>query len=830
MPEREDQHAERAEPQPPGDATHESTASAPALPPPARVSPSASAASSEGPPSNIHSVTPRSAEAHTDESTSSAEKAGARAFWAAQHRFDALLEQYRQEHSSSPVDDPPSCHRPKTRVDARDRGIFMLRDGALGQLGNSAAASATEAPRTAPANAEAVETVAPEAGHSTIWLLPFEHITSVRKSSYWYVDNAVDVSATAVLCSSLNGPRTEPTRSAAGSADETAMVTVRFAAFSGVDRDAAYRILMKQWMARLSLMALEGRLPESIKASHRDKPDMSSAEAAAETSPSHRESRAAPDASSGSPVTTVTTETNHHETPNANSPEHPVAYDMDAGECELEIPLTGRDAASDLGSLAFQLLLADASSLPRQMHARMAHTDVCLPAWQALSTAKASEPKDKNATALTPATGWHRVISYQATVRRGPLTFTGHCIEVHRFYRSAADSNAECWRHEVLITTRELPACDAFRVHQQMQWQLRRDPNRRIAAGGRRPGARSAARGRRLHRGGGASTARPGHSAVGVAGGVDCRDRFPVRILVGATAICRPTMKRPARSRRRRRPVHALNFSPAPTAATVPRAFRRRARPDSRRGSAPGRDTGRGRARRGCVAATARAGRRRRVNRPAPPPTPVDRRRPPTACPPCCAAYAARRRPGGSAGAARRARRIRSPPVRWTDGCNAPCPAERRYAAAPAPPPDAQRHQSRADLAMRASTRTTRRNGAAASARGGRSGRAAGPTPRPAKCDRCTVCWWQSGWRTTAAAAALVAVATGRLVVSSTTWAAAPVATRAPAPRPGAGDSARTLVQLRSSHRPTGRSAMAARRSGLPGHARAPRHRCGWRR
>ncbi|KAK4535118.1 hypothetical protein CDCA_CDCA03G1143 [Cyanidium caldarium] len=517
MPEREDQHAERAEPQPPGDATHESTASAPALPPPARVSPSASAASSEGPPSNIHSVTPRSAEAHTDESTSSAEKASARAFWAAQHRFDALLEQYRQEHSSSPVDDPPVV--PPSQ-DALVRSIpcsierrYLLHQGWMhvteaylcfetarsgssyfftaatgvspasllsrSLKGNSAAASATEAPRTAPANAEAVETVAPEAGHSTIWLLPFEHITSVRKSSYWYVDNAVDVSATAVLCSSLNGPRTEPTRSAAGSADETAMVTVRFAAFSGVDRDAAYRILMKQWMARLSLMALEGRLPESIKASHRDKPDMSSAEAAAETSPSHRESRAAPDASSGSPVTTVTTETNHHETPNANSPEHPVAYDMDAGECELEIPLTGRDAASDLGSLAFQLLLADASSLPRQMHARMAHTDVCLPAWQALSTAKASEPKDKNATALTPATGWHRVISYQATVRRGPLTFTGHCIEVHRLYRSAADSNAECWRHEVLITTRELPACDAFRVHQQMQWQLRRDPNRR---------------------------------------------------------------------------------------------------------------------------------------------------------------------------------------------------------------------------------------------------------------------------------------------------------------------------------------------------------------
>ncbi|KAK4530258.1 hypothetical protein CCYA_CCYA03G1115 [Cyanidiococcus yangmingshanensis] len=342
-----------------------------------------------------------------------------------------------------------------------------------------------------------------ETGSATLWLVPFEAVTSVRKSSYLYLESALEVSTAFGLCNHTRYGGVFWTRP---QSTPPAVKFLRFAAFSEPNRDAAYQYVMKAWMARLSLLALEGRLPLSIQDPGKQHPSAVSARPSGKSS-SHTGIGAAngPEVPSDRTATSVDTPSPsgsaemsrgssrdwlksmepspdiqvNGATPRESSAPVTVdiAYDIEAGQMFLEIPAfvwSAEQSTDAPEERVFEMFFADSSPLPRQLNEQLGHSELQMSTWQRLDAT--SDSTGGVAACVVPR---YRTISYQVTVRRGLLSFTGHCTESQSFLRTPAALRDHAFPHsamyEISVLTRDMPSSDTFLVRQRIFFDLSPD-------------------------------------------------------------------------------------------------------------------------------------------------------------------------------------------------------------------------------------------------------------------------------------------------------------------------------------------------------------------
>jgi hypothetical protein len=335
-----------------------------------------------------------------------------------------------------------------------------------------------------------------DTGYPTLWLVPFEAVTSVRKSSYLYLESALEVSTTFGLCNHTRHGGvfwTQP------EATPSAVKVLRFAAFSDPNRDIVYQFVMKAWMARLSLLALQGRLPLTIQDPARQQSSIASGksavgsgpeaksrsecspEATADRTPASTGMYAAPNISEASPNSpkTLPKETQSNIRAEANGMlgrengvpvAVEIAYDIDAGQILLELPPVAKSRISP-EERVFQMFFADASPVPRQLNERLGHTELQMSLWQRMDTS--GDKLMEEAPGFVPC---YRTISYQVTVRRGLLSFTGHCTESQMFRSTPLSLRDPVYPYgalyEISVLTRDMPSSDTFLVRQRIFFDI----------------------------------------------------------------------------------------------------------------------------------------------------------------------------------------------------------------------------------------------------------------------------------------------------------------------------------------------------------------------
>jgi hypothetical protein len=367
-------------------------------------------------------------------------------------------------------------------------------------------ASSVASPRSASGNGTTVspgslaQQRASDSGSTTLWLIPFEAVTSVRKSSYLYLESALEVSTTFGLCNHTRHGGvfwTKPQEAVSG------IKLLRFAAFSEPNRDVVYQYVMKAWMARLSLLALEGRLPLTMQTPStqhaldnagkpatqpgsennmfiagvsevKNEPRTTKTNTAVtgglalSNAVASQETLKTPDTSANGSVV----ESLSREDGAAVAVETP--YDIDAGQVVLEIPahITSAQTADKIPeALLFELFFADTATLPKQLNEALGHTELQMSTWQLIEPAS-----DAAVHAASAFPSRHRTISYQVTVRRGILSFTGHCTESQSFrltppaLRDAGYPYGALY--EMSVITRDMPSSDTFLVRQRIFFDM----------------------------------------------------------------------------------------------------------------------------------------------------------------------------------------------------------------------------------------------------------------------------------------------------------------------------------------------------------------------